>query len=144
MPKPCHDVYTQRMELKIQSYQPEKEYFFIEGYHINELSNHSDDPNISIARARVLPGVNTNWHQLTATSERYVILEGQGDVELGDEAPHRVFPTDVVLIPANIRQRITNTGHVDLVFLAICSPRFLAKNYAQLANEKIEGLYAPN
>lgn len=126
------------MKLKIQSYQQEKEYFFILGCHINELFNHSDDPNVSIARVRVLPRVSTNWYQLTATTKRYVILEGQGDVELGDEAPHRIFTGDVVLISANILQQITNTGHVDLVFLANFSSRFLAANYAQLPDEKIE------
>jgi oxalate decarboxylase/phosphoglucose isomerase-like protein (cupin superfamily) len=31
---------------------------------------------------------------------------------------------DVVLIPPMCRQRITNTGSEDLIFLAICTPRF--------------------
>jgi galactitol-specific phosphotransferase system IIB component len=45
------------MKQKIQRYQDSKEYFFMEGCHINELSNQTDDPDVSIARARVEPGV---------------------------------------------------------------------------------------
>jgi len=39
---------------------------------------------------------------------------------------------DVVRIPANTPQRITNTGATDLIFYAICSPRFQAKCYQAL------------
>ena len=35
-----------------------------------------------------------------------------------------VKPGDVVIIPPMQRQRITNTGAGDLIFLAICNPRF--------------------
>ena len=64
------------MKSLIEHYQASKEYFFIEGCYINELSNHPSDPIVSIARPRVEPGVTTKWHQLTATTERYVILAG--------------------------------------------------------------------
>jgi mannose-6-phosphate isomerase-like protein (cupin superfamily) len=39
---------------------------------------------------------------------------------------------DVVSIPAGVRQRISNTGIDDLVFLAICTPRFVKENYVEL------------
>jgi hypothetical protein len=32
-------------------------------------------------------------------------------------------------IPANMPQRITNVGEVDLVFLALCNPRFVQSAY---------------
>jgi mannose-6-phosphate isomerase-like protein (cupin superfamily) len=35
----------------------------------------------------------------------------------------------VIIVPANTRQRIKNIGKNDLLFLAICSPRFQKKNY---------------
>jgi hypothetical protein len=38
---------------------PGDEYFFAEGCHILELSNTPEDPDVSIARARVAPGVIT-------------------------------------------------------------------------------------
>ncbi len=113
----------------IKHFDPDREYFFVEGCYINEISNGSLDQDVSIARARVTPGVTTQWHRLNGTTERYMILEGEGEVEIGDCAPKRVKSGDVVIIPPQTRQRITNVGQQDLVFLAICSPRFQERNY---------------
>lgn len=111
-----------------------KEYFFAEGCHIIEMSNTNDDPEISIARARVEPGKTTAWHRLKGVSERYVILEGRGRVEVGDMTPREVSAGDVVLIPPMTSQRISNTGPDDLIFLAICSPPFMETAYESLLN----------
>ncbi len=99
---------------------------------IVELSNSERDEAVSIARARVRPGVTTRWHRLDGIAERYVILEGRGLVEVGDLAPVDVGPEDVVVIPAGCRQRIANCGTIDLVFLAICAPRFRAEAYVDI------------
>lgn len=101
-----------------------------EGCFISELSNSADDPDISIARARLEPGKTTRRHYLRGTGERYVILEGAGLVEIDHLKPDHVSAGDVVLIPPEAHQRITNTGSTDLVFLAICSPRFTEAVYA--------------
>jgi len=74
-------------------------------------------------------GQITRWHYLRKTTERYVIISGSGFVELGDEPLVQVNPGDAVLIPSGVRQRIRNVGVDELVFLAICSPRFLPENY---------------
>ena len=103
--------------LSNEFYTPEKCY-------ITELSNTPDDPDASIARARVEPGVTTRWHRVTGTVERYYIVNGRGRVEVGKLSPQEVKPGDIVLIPPMGRQRITNIGSGDLVFLAICTPRF--------------------
>ena len=116
----------------IKRFVASNEYFFVEGCYINELANSAQDPLISIARARVARNTTTHWHQLSATTERYVILEGQGAVEIGDLSPQTVSPGDVVTIPPDTRQRIANTGQSDLVFLAICTPRFETANYIDL------------
>lgn len=92
--------------------------------YISEWSNSPTDPLLSIARARVEPGVTTSWHALEGTAERYLILEGRGLVEVGDELAEEVGPFDIVLIPPGERQRIGNTGDGDLVFLAMCTPPF--------------------
>ncbi|AXQ31670.1 cupin domain-containing protein [Solimonas sp. K1W22B-7] len=91
---------------------------------IAELSNSAEDPGLSIARARVAPGVTTRWHRLHGIAERYVILEGRGRAEVDERPPQEMRPGDVLLIPPLSRQRITNTGSADLVFLALCTPRF--------------------
>lgn len=112
-----------------------KEYFFsVEGCHITELSNSPSDPNVSIAQARVEPGVTTAWHRLKTSTERYVIISGTGRVEVGDATPRIVNKGDVVYIAAMERQRITNVGDGDLIFMAICTPRFLFEDYESVAD----------
>jgi mannose-6-phosphate isomerase-like protein (cupin superfamily) len=105
-----------------------------EGCHILELSNTAHDPALSIARARVAPGVTTRLHRLSDTAERYVILSGEGQAEIGGQPPADVRAGDVVLIPPGCPQRIHNTGSEDLVFLAICSPRFTGSAYEDLGD----------
>lgn len=122
------------MKEKIRSMNPSSEFYTPEFCYINELSNNADDPAISIARARVEPGVATRWHRLHGIKERYVILEGLGLVEIGDLTPQEVKHGDVVLIPPECRQRITNIGETDLVFLAICTPRFQQTAYEDIEN----------
>lgn len=112
------------MQSTIYKYDINREYFFAEGCFITELSNNSNDPEVSIARARVEPGKTTKWHSLTGVTERYVILEGIGRVEVDNIEPTVVNSGDVVIIPQQAQQRISNIGENDLIFLAICSPRF--------------------
>ena len=111
---------------KLASYQ---EYYFKEGCYITEVSNSASDPEASIVQARVEAGQQTRWHWLEGITERYVIIAGQGVVEVGDEEPARVVEGDVVIIPAGCRQRVHNTGSTDLKFLAICTPRFDTEKY---------------
>ena len=123
-----------RMDLGAEFDTPEKCY-------ITELSNTPDDPEASIARARVAPGVTTRWHRLVGIAERYVIIEGSGRVEVGDLPPQAVSAGDVVLIPPSSRQRITNLGQGDLIFLAICTPRFRPEVYEDIDNETLRLQY---
>jgi len=123
------------MQATILPYNPQDEFFIDEGCHIIELSNSSQDTDVSIAQARVEPAVITRWHRLADTIERYVIISGTGLVEVGELAATEINPGDVVLIPALCRQRISNTGDQDLVFLAICSPRFTSSCYQDLETQ---------
>jgi mannose-6-phosphate isomerase-like protein (cupin superfamily) len=109
----------------------EEYHFDAEGCWITEWWNTPGDEAVSIARARVEPGVATSWHALDGIAERYVILAGHGRAEVG-EAMHEVGPGDVVAIPPGTRQRIINLGRDDLVFLAICTPRFVPAAYRAL------------
>lgn len=108
------------------------EYWFEEGCHIVEVSNHDDDPQASIARARVPAGGTTRWHALTGIAERYLVVAGRGRVEVGELPPQDVGPGDVVLIPPGARQRIANPGPDDLVFFAVCTPRFRVEAYVDV------------
>ena len=101
-----------------------------EGCYITELSNSDADPALSIAQARVPPGVTTEWHRLSGTDERYLILEGEGIVEVEGLQPTTVRQGDVVLIPGGSRQHIKNSSNrEDLLFLAICTPAFRHESY---------------
>jgi len=51
------------MKATIKSHDPDSEFYTSERCHIVELSNTRDDPYVSIARARVEPGVTTRWHR---------------------------------------------------------------------------------
>lgn len=116
----------------IRKVNPQSEYYFVEGCFILELSNSPDDPDLSIARARVRPGVTTRLHWLHGITERYVILEGMGMVSVDGNAPQPVGPGDVVIIPPGCPQQISNAGGMDLVFLALCTPRFVPDAYRDM------------
>ncbi|WP_404355518.1 cupin domain-containing protein [Methylotuvimicrobium sp. KM1] len=120
------------MQASIKKLNLDDEFYTPEQCFIIEQSNSCDDPDLSIARARVEPGVTTRWHRLVGTVERYVIIQGLGRVEVGSLPPQEVKPGDIVLIPPTYRQRIANIGSEDLIFLAICTPRFLDANYQDI------------
>jgi mannose-6-phosphate isomerase-like protein (cupin superfamily) len=117
-------------EVKKSSTTPEFE--TEERCYIAEIANDSGDKLVSIARARVWPGVTTTWHKLNGVTERYIIVSGHGSVELGDHDPMDVCEGDVVRIPANTPQKIKNTGKLDLIFYCICSPPYRKGCYVNL------------
>ena len=120
------------MQTQILKAHEADEYYFEEGCFILELSNSPADPDVSIARARVKAGVITKLHRLKGVVERYVILSGIAKVEVAGLEPQQLSAGNVVIIPPLCPQRITNIGTEDLVFLAICTPRFTENVYENL------------
>ena len=123
------------MKEAIYKMKPDSEHYIDERCWITEQSNSENDPDLSVAQARVEVGVTTRWHSLRGTLERYVIIAGTGIMEVGDLAPQEVTAGDVVVIPPDVRQRITNTGDDDLLFLCLCTPRFHDDVYQDLEDE---------
>ncbi len=113
----------------IRRCRPANEYFFDEGCHIMEVLNSEDDPSLSVARARVATGRVTRRHRLHDTVERYLILEGTGEVEIDGRPLGEVAPGDLVVIPAGATQCVRCTSATDLVFYALCTPRFTQACY---------------
>ena len=120
------------MRAEINKADKASEFATDERCNIVEVANDDGDELVSIARARVEPGVTTAWHALDGISERYIIVAGRGRAEVGDLQPVDVAPGDVVRIPAGVRQRIVNVGDQDLVFYAVCSPPFRNDRYRNL------------
>jgi mannose-6-phosphate isomerase-like protein (cupin superfamily) len=116
----------------VKKSNPDDEFATAERCFITELANNGCDPAVSIARARVEPGVTTARHKLTGTAERYIMVSGEGRIEIGDLEPSFVSAGDVICIPPDTPQRITNTGDTDLIFFAVCSPRFTPDCYIGL------------
>lgn len=112
------------------------EYYFKEGCFIEEWHNNELDQDCSIARVRVVARTATKLHALQDTTERYVILSGQGKVWVNQQQ-RLVGEGDVVVIPAGASQKIENLKSQDLIFLAICQPRFQAHNYYELASDEL-------
>ena len=120
------------MKPEVKSLDENQEYHFKLDCYILEMSNDASDPDVSIARARIGPGQTTQWYMMKDTVKRYVILDGEGEVSVGDDLVQRVKVGDVVIIPPDTKQRIQNTGTKELAFLAICSPRFQIANCTSL------------
>lgn len=85
-----------------------------------------------MARVRVRPGVETQHHRLRTTTERYLVVAGEGEMTVGELPPEGVGPGDVVVIPAGVSQKIRNTGGSDLVFYCVCNPAFDPEDYESL------------
>ncbi|HSM08512.1 MAG TPA: cupin domain-containing protein [Gemmatimonadota bacterium] len=123
------------MKSGVRRPDPESESLTEERCYIVEVSGRPEDPELSIARARVEPGVTTQLHALDGIAERYLIVEGEGRMETGHAMERRtaaVGPGDVVLIPPGVPQRITNTGIDDLVFYCLCTPAWNDEAYGSL------------
>jgi mannose-6-phosphate isomerase-like protein (cupin superfamily) len=98
---------------------------------ITEYLNRPTLPSVSLARARVAPGVTTALHAVTI-DEWYLVQCGEGLMSLGGLEPFSVGPGDTVHIPPGCAQNITNTGGTDLLFLCVCVPRFTPGCYRSL------------
>lgn len=109
-----------------------EEFFTSERCYITEVANDDGDTELSVALARIEPGITTAWHKLHDINERYLVISGEGRVELGGCEPVTIGSGDVVRIPAGTSQRITNTGRTDLLFYAVCTPPFRQESYIHL------------
>ena len=111
--------------------QQQNEILTRERCYIREILNDLRVPQWSLADCRVEPGVTTELHRLSV-DEWYVIVEGDGLVEVDRQKPVAVRPGDTVVIPKSKAQRITNSGQSDLRFRCICMPRFTPECYEAL------------
>ena len=111
--------------------KPPPECWTSERCYITELLNDAEQPEVSVAHARVEPGVTTELHALSV-AEWYVLEQGRGLMRVGNNEPFAVSDGDTVAVPKGVSQQITNTGDDDLVFLCVCVPKFSQECYTSL------------
>ncbi|HSC73253.1 MAG TPA: cupin domain-containing protein [Gaiellaceae bacterium] len=75
----------------------------------------------SLAEASLAPGQSTQRHYHRASEEIYVVLEGEGELEIAGER-RRVGAGDAALIPAGDWHEISATS--PLRFLCCCAPPY--------------------
>src|SRR5262249_7767574 len=120
-----------RMDPAIFTQNLSKEFFTSELCYIIETYPDCGD-SLSIARARVEPGITTKLHVMEGIHERYIISSGRGRIQVGELPLKEVAAGDIVLIPAGVPQRITNIGDTDLIFYCVCTPPFQQSAYHEL------------
>lgn len=124
--------------MKFEIFQPATEtieYFTEERCYITEVCNSHISPNVSLAIARVPAGTTTQLHSLNGTNETYIVIEGEGEVEVDGDI-YSISAGDQVAIPAGAPQRVTSLGENDLRFYCLCTPRFRPDSYINLEVDK--------
>jgi mannose-6-phosphate isomerase-like protein (cupin superfamily) len=96
-----------------------------DGSEIRELLAHRNSciQKQSLAEARLPPGASTTPHYHPLTEEIYYILEGNGQMRIGEET-RDVAPGDAIAIPPGAIHTILNTGTATLKFLCCCAPPY--------------------
>jgi mannose-6-phosphate isomerase-like protein (cupin superfamily) len=77
----------------------------------------------SLAEAWLEPGQATERHYHARTEEIYVVLDGEGEMEV-DSDQRRVGPGDAILIPPGAWHQIRAEGAAPLRFLCCCAPPY--------------------
>lgn len=91
--------------------------------HLKEVLHPSNDSlalNFSLAYAHIKVGEQSLPHRLMH-SETYYILEGFGEIHL-DGKMQTIEKSDIIYVPENVEQYVTNKSKEDLTFLCIVSP----------------------
>jgi mannose-6-phosphate isomerase-like protein (cupin superfamily) len=79
--------------------------------------------NQSLAEATLEPQQATQPHYHARSEELYVLLEGEGEMEV-DGARSRVGPGDAILIPPGAWHQIAAAADARLRFLCCCAPPY--------------------
>lgn len=79
--------------------------------------------NQSLAEAWLEPGQATQRHYHARSEELYVLLDGEGELEVDGERA-RVGPGDAILIPPGALHQIWADGDAPLRFLCCCAPPY--------------------
>jgi quercetin dioxygenase-like cupin family protein len=68
------------------------------------------------------PGQENDFHFHPASEHLHVVLAGEAEYTLADQAPVTVRVGQAVMVPANVRHGIRNVGTQRCSYLAVTSP----------------------
>ena len=75
--------------------------------------------------------MTTQLHSLAGVTEIYIVIEGEGIMEV-DGHQFDIGAGDQVVIPPGISQRVVSKGTLDLRFYCLCTPRFTPDSYTNM------------
>ncbi len=87
------------------------------------LDGETGTRNQSLAEAWLEPGQTTQRHYHARSEELYVLLDGEGEMEVDGERS-RVRAGHAILIPPGARHQVTASGGGPLRFLCCCAPPY--------------------
>ena len=87
----------------------------------------TQEANHSVARIIISPGKSSEPHYHKNSQETYIILEGEGQMEV-DGIEFVLRPGQACLIETGEIHQISNRGERDLVFLAVCVPPWVPED----------------
>ena len=79
--------------------------------------------NQSLAEATLAAGSITRLHKHTNSEELYHVIQGKGEMTLGDKK-FTVKVGDTICIQSGTAHQIKNIGEKDLKILCCCSPQY--------------------
>lgn len=109
----------------LSQYQNCTAYVTKDGSTIREIMHPTvhGNQNQSLAEAVIEPGQLTQKHKHIKSEEIYYILQGEGNMRLGENS-FMVSTGDCICIPPGTQHQIKNTGITELKILCCCSPAY--------------------
>ncbi|MEN8257132.1 MAG: cupin domain-containing protein [Thermodesulfobacteriota bacterium] len=110
---------------KISRYGSIKEYITKDGSEIREMIHpqHQDNKKISVAEARIKPGMKTEPHYHKKSEEVYVVMAGKGLLRIEDKRYEIEKGVSIVIMPGQVHG-LENTNNEDLVVMCCCAPAY--------------------
>jgi mannose-6-phosphate isomerase-like protein (cupin superfamily) len=92
---------------------------------IRELYHPASSPvrGFSVAEALIKPGQDTEAHRHILSQEIYYVLEGNGEMHIGEETSE-VAAGDAIFIKPGELHNIKNLGAGELRILCVCCPPY--------------------
>jgi len=74
--------------------------------------------NLVVSMTVLHEGKSTVGHSHNDTEEIYLLVEGKGEIQLGDREKEDAVSGDIVMIPRGIFHRVFNKGKGDLTLIS--------------------------